>query len=34
MLGRIDLGLANDLSGEIEGNVPCLHEKILTHNHV
>ena len=34
MLGRIDLGSANDLSGEIEGNVPCLHEKILTHNHV
>src|ERR1035437_6394781 len=34
VLGRIDFGLANDLSGETEGNVPCLHKKIVTHNHV
>jgi hypothetical protein len=26
--------LANDLSGETEGNVPCLHKKSVTHNHV
>src|ERR1035441_5427833 len=34
VLGRIDFSLANDFSGETEGNVPCFHKKIVTHNHV